>query len=246
MYEKVKKIVKKIVPKSLVRGNTKTLRKIVAAFYTGSSYECGICHFQMSRFILLENGNKLCPKCGSLPRSRRLCSVMQSEVGIENKTILHFSPPKSLSERIKKAGPLSYISADYSGEFPASEKIDITSIDKSDESFDLIICFHVLEHVLDDEQAMREMHRITKKGGLCLIQTPFKEGNTYEDASIILPEERRIHFGQEDHVRIYSVQDLMKKLIAAGFNVVERIFEANEGNRMGFSNNETILFAYKK
>ena len=245
MYEKVKNVAKKVLPRSFINRNEGFLRKLVAITYRGSEYECAVCEFHMSNFIVLNNGNKLCPKCGSLPRTRRLFSFLNTEIGIQNKTILHFSPPGSIAARIRKENPEEYLTADFEGEFQAAEKIDITRINKSDRSFDLIICYHVLEHVLKDDLAISELYRVLKKDGICLIQTPFKEGNTYENLAIETPSDRLAHFGQEDHVRIYSVGGISEKLTAAGFNVKQRVFNTDPENRMGLSDNETILVAIK-
>ena len=91
---------------------------------------------------------------------------------------------------------------------------------------------------------MRELYRVLKPGGMCLIQTPFKKGNDiYEDASITSGEERLKAFGQEDHVRIYSVTGLIERLKKNGFTQVEaRTFEADIN--AGFQA-ETILFLKK-
>jgi SAM-dependent methyltransferase len=245
MYEKVKNVAKKVLPRRFIDRNEGFLRKLVAITYRGSEYECAICGFHMSKFVVLDNGNKLCPRCGSLPRTRRLFTVLNSEIGIQNKSILHFSPPGSIAERIRKENPEEYLAADFEGEFQAAEKIDITCINKSDKSYDLIICYHVLEHVLKDDLAISELFRVLRKGGACLIQTPFKEGDTYENVAMQTPSERRTHFGQEDHVRVYSVNGISEKLTTAGFNVKELVFNTDPANRMGFSDNETILVATK-
>lgn len=139
---------------------------------------------------------------------------------------------------------MEYISSDYVGEFKAMKNHDITQIEEPDASFELIICFHVLEHVEDDQKAMRELFRVLKKGGTALIQTPFKDGDIFEDVTIRTPLERLKHFGQDDHVRVYSVQGLKKRLEQAGFAVRVVSFSEKE-NRNGLKENEHILIATK-
>ncbi len=114
-----------------------------------------------------------------------------------------------------------------------------------DQSYDLVLCYHVLEHIEADRQAMRELFRILRPGGYCLIQTPFKTGEIYEDFSIVRPEERLIHFGQADHVRIYSVQGLIDRLSQVGFAVERRDFPGEAEDRLGLKRGETILLAKK-
>lgn len=150
---------------------------------------------------------------------------------------------------MEKQPDIEYISTDFAGEFEAQKKYDITNIKESDSSFDLIICFHVLEHIEDDRQAMKELFRVLRKGGKALIQTPFKAGDIFEDITIRTPEDRLKNFGQEDHVRVYSAQGLKKRLEQAGFDVQTLSYATtfkNEGDeKMGMKREETILVATK-
>ena len=95
-------------------------------------------------------------------------------------------------------------------------KMDITGIEYPDESFDVIYCSHVLEHVPDDRKAMREFHRVLKRDGWAILLVPINADATYEDASIVEPQDRLREFGQEDHVRIYG-PDYVDRLTEAGF-----------------------------
>ena len=92
---------------------------------------------------------------------------------------------------------------------------------------------------------MQELYRITKSGGVCIIQTPFKEGDIYEDTSLKSEAERLIHFGQKDHVRIYSIEGLMRRLSTTGFNPTENNYKESINNRHGFKTLETIIVAKK-
>jgi len=197
----------------------------------------------MTKFIVLSNGNKLCPKCGSLPRTRRLWQLI--EPTIAGKDILQFSPSKSLSDRIANSNPKSYVTTDYEDEFEADKKHDIQAIDELDNSFDIVICYHVLEHIPDDRKAMSELYRILRPNGSCYIQTPFKDGDIYEDNNINTPEGRLAHFGQEDHLRIYSVAGLKSRLEENGFKVEVKECLETEDNRLGQRETEIILIATK-
>lgn len=242
MYSKLKNIAKSIIPKSLIRKNEKLIRGIVSLAYKGSKYHCNICDTNLRKFITLENGNRLCPRCGSLPRTRRLWELIKSD--LEGKTVLHFSPSPSLKQRIVKSSVRKYITTDYEDEFLADEQYDIQNIALEDNSVDRIICYHILEHIPVDKKAMKELYRILKKDGICYIQTPFKEGEIYENESITTPEGRLEHFGQEDHLRVYSVSGLKYRLEEAGFDVEVNIF-GNKNNLNGFEERETVILAKK-
>ena len=80
----------------------------------------------------------------------------------------------------------------------------------------------VLEHIEDDNKAMKELYRVMKPKGMGIFQVPqeISRPETYEDFSIKSPEERALHFGQYDHVRIYG-KDYFDRLRAVGFTVDE-------------------------
>lgn len=240
MYEKIKSL----FPKGFLKKNEDTLRIFLSLYYIGKKHKCTVCNFNMSAFIQLSNTDKICPKCGSLPRTRRLFKLLTNKIKSDSTRILHFSPPKCLSKKLKKNK--HYLTTDFANEFVADKHYDITNIKEKDTSYDLIICYHVLEHIEEDSLAMKELYRILDKNGLCIIQTPFKEGAIYEDKNIVSKQERTIHFGQDDHVRIYSVNGLKERLTNVGFTVETMSFEEKKDNYFGFNENENILIAKKE
>jgi len=193
----------------------------------------------------LADGDKLCPSCGSLARNRRLWDILQSDYLKEKLKVLDFSPSRNLYRILKENTAISYTSTDFSGEFLADKQYDITHIDLPDNSFDLIICYHILEHVENDLKAIAELHRVLRTDGICMIQTPFKEGNIYENLLIRTPKERIKHFGQVDHVRIYSVDGLKNRLLSAGFQVAVKEYTEPNDNKFGFKEKEYIIIAKK-
>lgn len=246
MYEKAKKIVKKIIPKGFIKKHEEKLRSFVALSYKGNKVTCNVCDRNFSKFIELENKELLCPNCGCLPRTRRLLNLIEQEPSLSIKKLLHFSPPKAFRAKLNRMNLGEYITTDYEGEFEADKRLNIEAIEEADNLYDIIICYHVLEHITKDEQAMEELFRILKPNGVCFIQTPFKEGDIYEDYSITSKEERLTHFGQDDHVRIYSIDGLKNRLENHRFNIEVIKFEELAENRNGFFEKETVLKAVKK
>lgn len=242
MYQTLKKVALTFVPKKILFENEVFFRSIFAFHLRGKNHECTVCGHEVKRFIKIPDGDLLCPFCGSRSRTRRLYSYI-NENDLAYGKVLHFSPSRSVYRLLKKNPSITYFSTDFEDEFLADYQYDITKIPLEDNFFDLIICYHILEHIEDDKKAMEELHRVLKPNGKCVIQTPFKVGEIYEDFSKKTPEERIVAFGQEDHVRIYSVEGLMRRLKENGFQNVEiKTFPANE--RFGFMK-ETVLIAKK-
>ncbi|MEP6821968.1 MAG: class I SAM-dependent methyltransferase [Chthoniobacterales bacterium] len=164
----------------------------------------------------------VCPYCHSKERDRfiflyldRVCPwVFAREI-----TLLHVAPEPRLADMLRAARNIRYVSADLNSPM-ADERMDITDIRKPDNSFDVIICNHVLEHVEDDRKAMAELFRVLKPGGFAILQVPisYLMDFTYEDFSIRDGAGREQAFGQNDHVRIYG-QDYPRRLSEAGFSI---------------------------
>jgi len=218
MYTLIKNIAKVILPKSLLQKNERLLRKLVALQYRGDEHQCNLCDYKLKKFVAIQSGDLLCPSCGSNGRARSLWKFLEPKLA--DKRVLHFSPSSSLKTKIEKHGNTTqYTATDYVGEFETENHIDIQDIDLPDNNFDLIICYHVLEHVARDQAALKELYRVLAVGGHCYVQTPFKDGETYEDPSIKNEADRLKHYGQKDHLRIYSAKGLKMRMEAAGFAV---------------------------
>ena len=128
--------------------------------------------------------------------------------------------------------------------------MDITALEYPENHFDFILCSHVLEHIPNDTKAISELFRVLKLGGWGILQVPFEidREKTYEDDSILSPEERKIAFGQYDHVRIYGL-DYISRLSNVGFSVIKDLyiksFNEKELFKYGFLPNEIIYKCYK-
>lgn len=245
MYSFIKSILRKLLPLTILYRLEPVLRNIhYYLFYRGHKYHCPICDRQLSQFIPLPSGDLKCPSCGSLGRDRRLFLHLKSHL-ISSSVILDFSPSRCLFRFLSGYPNISYLATDFDGSFVAQHKFDITHIALDDQSIDLIICYHILEHIDDDITAMKELYRILKTNGICLIQTPFKDGAIYENPAVLTPMEKVQHFGQKDHVRIYSAEGLTARLESVGFTVKIHTFLNDIDNENGYAVNEIILEAVK-
>lgn len=184
--------------------------------------------FSIFQFETLNCLNYLCPTCGSSDRDR-LCALYLGEMPPEKSEaskgyILDFAPAKRLQKFIRESFPMfEYRSADLARS-DVDDLVDISNMTAyADESFDFFVCSHILEHVEQDQTAMRELFRILRQGGKGIVMVPIMLTlqKDYEVTGMKTPEQRWKHFGQNDHVRMYSKSGFTQKLSSAGFKVNE-------------------------
>lgn len=162
----------------------------------------------------------LCSNCGCLERNRWCMYVLaqRTNVIIEPCTVLHFAPEEGIADLIRTNKECIYYSADLMRD-RAMLQVDLTNILFKDSTFDYIIVNHVLEHILDERTAIRELKRVLKDDGVIIMSFPVcTEQDTYEDASIITRKDRKRNFGQEDHVRLYG-RDYRERLESYGLAI---------------------------
>jgi SAM-dependent methyltransferase len=240
MYNLIKKLVYQFVPKKMLIKNELFIRRVGYQFYKGNKHQCPICTKTNRSFQKNQRGENLCPNCGSMPRDRRLFTVFKHEISTEQPIrLLDFSPSRSLYRTFSNWHNIHYFPSDLSTDFIAEYQYDITNIPTENNYFDAVICFHILEHVDNDILAMKELYRVLQPTGIALVQTPFKEGEIYENPEIISPQDRLKHFGQEDHVRIYSVAGLTERLKSVGFTVEQQTFD--EDDYFGLNKGDIVL-----
>jgi SAM-dependent methyltransferase len=192
--------------------------------YGGTRRECPCCHRQARRFLTFGRPPRTeakCPFCGSLERHRLLMqSLRQRHVDLSGR-VLHFAPEPALRSALA-AVATNYVTTDLFAT-DVDVQADITDLPFEDNSWDLIFCSHILEHIEDDATAMRELRRVISNDGAVVVMVPRNSGvPTDEDFTVTTPAGRLARFGQEDHVRIYG-DDLEARLTSAGFKRIEAI-----------------------
>ena len=225
------------------------LRPATDLFFKGNHFTDPINGKSYRKFLPYGYGkqreNALSPGTLSLERHRQMWLYLQNETEFFKKPlkVLHIAPEQEFLKRFKKLKNLEYISADLYSPI-VDVKADILDLPFDDESFDVVFCNHVLEHIVDDCKAMSELFRVLKKGGWGIMQVPMKNSleTTYEDFSITDPKERQKHFGQYDHVRWYGM-DYFDRLRSVGFEADINFYSKNfsEAERKRFGLNETEI-----
>ena len=213
------RVVRALVPAPMRRI---VLRRVRLLLSRGDRVECPCCGGRFGRFMpgLSHRATRVCPRCGAQERHRALWLYLRERTDFFGRSIsiLHWAPEYALQRSLSELPNASYVSADLEGD-EAMQHMDITDVPFKDDAFDLIVCVHVLEHVPDDRRAMREMARVLRPGGVALLLVPIVlEQPTHEDPAIATPEQRREHYWQEDHVRLYG-GDFKDRLAEEGFAV---------------------------
>ena len=248
------KSLKDLVINSFPVSSRKIYHTLNKFLYKGNKYYCPICEKGYNRFLPgPENirSNSKCPGCSSLERHRLLWLYLKSEQNILTSKInlLNISPDYATQTKLKSLSNINYTSIDLKSPL-AMYNEDLTNLSFKDNSFDAILCYHVLEHIEDDLKAIFELYRILKPGGWAILQSPIdiEREKTYEDLTITTLAERKKAFGQEDHVRIYG-RDYFLRLKKAGFKVTEdefiNRFDASEIKKLVLDKDETIIFCTK-
>jgi len=255
----MKKIIKfllKSIPRPLLIRLSFFVRKPLAIIYKGNNVECPVCGKKFKNFLPYGYGkanknNRLCPYCLSLERHRLLWLYLKSktEFFTEKMAVLHIAPEQPFLKTFKSLKNLNYISADLYSPI-VDVKTDIREMVFADNLFDFVICNHVLEHIDDEQKAMKEILRVLKPGGKAVLQVPidYSLSETFEDPSIVSEKDREKYYGQYDHVRQYGA-DYPQRLRKAGFDVTEddfvNSFSEEEKEKYRFDKNEIIYFCRK-
>ena len=225
------------LPKSIIYfvwGIREHRRKLI---YSGKTHYCPICQSYVR--ILLPVGNPprqnaLCPVCRPQERHRLDWIFLRTMTDLFDKSIkrlLHVAPEKFFIPRFIRIKNIHYTSADLIDAY-AMLRLDLTNIPVCKDSYDVIYCSHVLEHIQNDVGAITELYRVLRPGGWALLQVPITAERTIEDPNIVSPEERERVFGQKDHVRRCGL-DYIERIQAAGF-MAEIVTAAEIINDDGF------------
>ena len=208
--------------------------KVALKMFGNYSRRCNLCRFSGNflAFGFPPRFDALCPHCGSIER-HRLFGVWldQNKEEVAGKDVLHFAPESIVTTMVK---PLArtYRTADLDPRY-GDIVLNIEDIALPDQSVDLIICNHVLEHV-NPELALSQLRRILRQGGKLLLMFPIVEGldETYRNPEITTPRDRDLHFGQDDHLQLFG-RDIRITIVKSGLHLTE--FTAVEPNVSRYS-----------
>lgn len=209
-------------------------RAFAPLFFGGNKFEDPIDGRTYRRLLpygaLDKRENALAPFSLSLERHRLQWLFMKERTNFftaDKLKVLHVAPEQCFLERFRKQKNLDYTTGDLFSPL-ADVKMDLHEIPFDDNTFDVVFCNHVLEHVEDYHQCMTELHRVMKPGGWGIFQVPidYNRYRTFEDPSITSEEDRLKYYRQKDHVRLFGL-DYEDHLANAGFVVKAENFGDN-------------------
>ena len=236
----------------------------------GIKYRCPVCGFRskdltpigidnraIQKYQIIGAGkrNAGCPKCGCNDRDRLVYTYINHELEIfkkPNTKILHIAPEIVIMQKFLEHGFTNYHCGDFFAEGQHAnyshdlvKHMDVQNLPFDNNSFNLVICNHVLEHVLDEERAMKEIYRVLNEGGKAILQVPISPvlKKTISDPSITDEGMREDVFGQKDHVRLFGM-DYAVKLESCGFIV--KTFNLHQKYPKFGLNPKEILFIGEK
>lgn len=227
------------IPRPLLIRISLWIRPLLVWFYKGNKFTDPIDGKNFRKFLpygyIKTRENVLSPSTLSLERHRLLWLFLQNETDFFGETsknlpfkirpndqplkVLHFAPEQAFYKRFRELNTIAYTTTDLNSPI-ADIKADICDLPFGNNSFDVIFCNHVLEHIPDDTKAIKELYRVLAPNGLGIFQIPqdLTREKTFEDNSITDSKKRTEIFGQYDHVRMYG-RDYFDKLRMAGFEV---------------------------
>ena len=255
MFSKIIGVLLKKFPRSFLQRISKPIFTIIKLFYLGDKVLCSICKKKFIKFFPYGRKirqNALCPNCLSLERHRLLYLFLKKKTDFFKKNIklLHIAPEQCLIKVFSNLKNIEYVTGDLFSPL-AKIKMDIHNIPFENNSFDVILCNHVLEHVEDDKKAIKEINRVMKKDGFAILQVPFYypiPEKTIEDKSIVSKKEREKIYGQSDHLRKYG-EDYDKRILSQGLKLKKSnfidSFSKKEKKYYGLQEKEVIYYCYK-
>ncbi len=245
------------VPRKYIQLVNGPILRLIGFFLSGDKYTCPIINKSYRKFLpygrINPSPNALCPGSLSLERHRLLWLYLKQKTNFFEKPLhfLHIAPEQCFMKPFAEQHGDGYVTADLESPL-ATVKMDVHDIPFEENTFDVAMCNHVMEHVDDDIKAMSEIYRVLKPGGWAIMQVPFFPpipDVTFQDDSIVDPLEREKAYGQDDHVRLYG-KDYPDRIRKAGFEVLEddfvKSFSAEEIERYALTGDEVIFFCKKK
>ncbi len=159
------------IPRKYLQLFSHYLLRITALFYKGDQVSCPVCESTFRKFLPYgrkARENALCPNCLALERHRLMYLYLKEKTNFftDQLKVLHVAPEICFLDKFEKLTNLDYITGDIESPL-AKVKMDIHQIPFEENTFDVVFCNHVMEHVESDLKSLQEISRVLKPNGWC-------------------------------------------------------------------------------
>lgn len=253
----MERLLKRTLPYPIFQALRDCKKSIQKLNFKGDSVYCACCGSSFSAFApfgIPRKPNRICLQCDSLERDRLLWMFLEMETDLFTQTckLLHVAPERVFFNRFMSIGSIDYFPVDKCPrKYPSGTKrLDLLRHSMPDHFFDVIICNHVFQYIIEDRQAIKSVYDMLKPGGWAILQVPMDWARevSYEDYTIRSPQERERVYGLSEHVRWYG-RDYASRLEEAGFRVKMHdfidAFSPEERKKYGFWEGEKIFYCAK-
>ena len=150
------------IPRTVLQRMASWAVPVIGLLYAGRGKECPICGCRRRKLLpygyVTSRENALCPRCLALERHRLIWLWIERETDLvaNPRKMLHIAPEVALMRKFKQIYASQsdlYVTADLESPL-ATLHFDVQQIPLDDESFDILICNHLLEHVESDHKAL--------------------------------------------------------------------------------------------
>ncbi|MDI3526781.1 MAG: hypothetical protein PWR03_964 [Tenuifilum sp.] len=256
MISRLVSFITRFIPRHYLQHVASFFMKILGLFYRGKKFQDPIDGVKYRKLLpygrLTVRKNALAPNSMSLERHRLIWLYLKRKTDFftSQKKVLHIAPEYCFLKPFRRLRNIEYVTADLISPW-ADVKLDVQSMPFAENSFDLVLCNHVLEHVDDDKKAMAEILRVLRPGGFAILQVPMDLSmeQTLENPEYNTPELREKYYQQRDHLRLYG-RDYAQRLASVGFDVLEDDFvlqlPSHEVEYYALPKDEILYIARKK
>ncbi len=201
--------------------------------------------------------NYWCPICHCNDRERHLYLYL-TELNIFNflktRSVLYIAPDKRLIKKISDNKNLiigDIDTARYQKLNIETIYCDLINMNIPDNSIEILVANHVLEHIIDYRKALLSIYNVLKSDGFAILQTPYSPViyNHFEDPFINTPELRETYYGDAKHVRIFGMR-FFEELNEQGFELHifshSQVLEKYDSENYGVNSRENLIMVKKK
>lgn len=208
--------------KGFVKSNICRIRNLNKTKYT-----CPICNYRgpFADFVVPDTWSvrhARCPNCDSFARHRLAqlaIAELQKSYNFSAMKMLHFAPEDCFRQFFPQICQ-GYITADLNLE-GVDVKANLTQLPFKNAEFDLVFASHVLEHIREDLQALSEIRRVLKPGGIAILPVPivgittveYPEPNLFEAGHVRAPglDYYQRYSDYFCEIKYYSSEDFVEK-----------------------------------